>query len=142
MVGPLLLMPAFIIIENGLMLFAQAVLDNATVVATRQIQIGTVTTSDGFRSVLCANMSTFLNCANLNFYVTSSSSTSNAFPAAVTPSTNGTFSSTSFSVGSRGDYVLAEVAYNRAFVAPLVIRLGGAAWILLSTQAIQNEPSQ
>lgn len=137
LVAPLLLTLVFIIIENGLMLFAQAVLDNATVMATRQIQIGTITTSDTFRSAVCSNMSTFLDCANLNFYVTTSPG---AFPAAVTPSTSGTFASKTFSVGSRGDYVLAEVAYNRAFVAPWVINLGGTSWVLLSTQAFQNEP--
>lgn len=138
LIGPLLLTLVFIIIENGLMLFAQAVLDNATVMATRQIQIGTVTTSDGFRTAVCANMSTFFNCGNLQFYVNSSSA---SFPPAVVPSTNGTFATASFSTGNRGDYVLAEVAYNRAFVAPLVIRLGGPSWVLLSTQAFQNEPA-
>ena len=138
LVGPLLLMLAFIIIENGLMLFAQAVLDNATVMAARQIQIGAVTTSDAFRFAVCSNISTFFNCPNLSLYVTTSSS---AFPPAVTPSTSGTFANQSFSVGSRGDYVLVEVAYNRAFVAPWVISLDGATWVLLSTQAFQNEPS-
>lgn len=137
MVGPLLLMVAFVIIENGLMLFAQAVLDNATVAAARQIQIGAVTTSDGFRTAVCSNMSAFLNCTNLQFYVASASS---AFPAVVLPSTAGTFSSQVFSTGNGGDYVLAEVAYNRAFVAPWVIRLGGSGWILLSVQAFQDEP--
>ena len=81
LVGPILMLLAFIIIENGLMLFAQAVLDNATVVATRQLQINAITTSDAFRTAVCANMSTFLNCANLQFYVNSSPT---AFPAVVT----------------------------------------------------------
>lgn len=137
LVGPLLLMLAFIIIENGLMLFAQALLDNATVAAARQIQIGAITSTAAFRTAICSNMSTFLNCTNLQFYVASSSS---SFPAIVSPSATGTFTSTSFSTGNGGDYVLAEVAYNRAFVAPWVIKLGGPDWILLSTEAFQNEP--
>ncbi|MGI4958553.1 MAG: TadE/TadG family type IV pilus assembly protein [Janthinobacterium lividum] len=138
LVGPLLLMLVFIIMENGLMLFAQAVLDNATVMAARQIQIGSVTTSNAFRSAVCSNMSTFFDCTKLHFYVASSST---GFPSALIPSTSGTFASTSFSTGSGGNYVLAEVAYNRAFVSPWVINLGGPSWILLSTQAVQNEPS-
>lgn len=137
LVGPLLLMLVFIIIENGLMLFAQAVLDNATTAAARQIQIGTITTSAAFNTAICANTSTFLNCSNLQFYVASSSS---GFPAAVTPSSTGAFASASFATGSGGSYVLAEVAYNRSFVAPWVISLGGTGWILLSTAAFQNEP--
>lgn len=135
--GPLLLMVAFVIIENGLMLFAQALLDNATVAAARQIQLGTITTSSAFRTAVCSNMSTFLTCANLQFYVASSSS---AFPSVVLPAADGTFASSSFATGSGGSYVLAEVAYNRMYVAPWVIRLGGPGWILLSTQAFQNEP--
>jgi Flp pilus assembly protein TadG len=137
LVGPVLLLLVVMILENGLMLFAQAVLDNATTTAARQIQIGAVKTSAAFRSAVCANMSTFLNCANLQFYVASSSS---AFPAGATPSSNGSFATSSFTTGSGGNYVLVEVAYDRAYVAPWLISLDPSGWVLLSTQAFQNEP--
>lgn len=135
--GPVLLLLVVMILENGLMLFAQAVLDNATTTAARQIQIGAVTTNAAFRSAVCANMSTFLNCANLQFYVASSS---NAFPAVAMPSSNGSFFASSFSTGNGDDYVLVEVAYDRAYVSPWLISLDSNGWVLLSTQAFQNEP--
>ena len=137
LVSPVLLLLVLAIIENGLMLLAQAVLDNATTTAARQIQIGTITTSSAFRTTVCANVSTFLNCTNLQFYVASSSS---AFPAIVMPSGSGSFPTTSFSTGSGGSYVLAEVAYDRAYVSPWLISLDPLGWVLLSTQAFQNEP--
>ncbi|WP_419728282.1 TadE/TadG family type IV pilus assembly protein [Lichenicola sp.] len=138
LVGPILILLVLMIIENGLMLFAQAVLDNATVVATRQLQINTINTSADFRTAVCSNMSNFFNCANLQFYVNSSPT---GFPSVVMPSTSGAFAATVFTPGNPGDYVLAEVAYNRAYVAPWLIKLAGPDWILLATQAFQNEPS-
>lgn len=138
LVGPVLLLLVFMIIENGLMLFAQAVLDNATRAASRQIMINAVTTSANFRTAVCSNMSTFLDCTALQFYVTSSSS---AFPSALAPSSTGTFSSSTFSTGNPGDFVLVEVAYDRSFITPWIIQVGGGGWVLLSTQAFQNEPS-
>lgn len=137
LVAPIFLLVICIIIENGLMLFAQSVLDSATRLAARQVMIGAVTTSSGFQTAMCANVSTFLNCSAMQFYVASSSS---AFPSVVWPSSTGTFSSSSFSTGSGGDYVLVEVAYNRNFVAPMVVQLGRTGWVLLGVQAFQNEP--
>lgn len=137
LVGPVLLLLVFMIIENGLMLFAQAILDNATRTASRQIMINAVTTSTDFRAAMCSNMSTFLDCTALQFYVTSSSS---GFPSAVMPSSTGVFGSSSFSTGSGGYFVLVEVAYDRSFITPWITRVGGTGWTLLSTQAFQNEP--
>lgn len=137
LIGPVLLLLIFMIIENGLMLFAQAVLDNATRAASRQIMIKAITTSSDFRTAVCSNMSTFLDCTALQFYVTSSST---AYPSALAPSSTGTFSSSTFSTGSGSNFVLVEVAYNRSFISPWILQVSGAGWILFSTQAFQNEP--
>lgn len=134
--APVLLMLIFAVIENGLMLFAQAVLENATRDASRQIMIGTVKTSPDFRAALCDDMGALFDCTQLQFYVQSGP----AFPLAITaPDSSGKFSSTTFASGSGGQFVLVEVAYNRAYISPWLISLV-PNWVLFSTQAIKNEP--
>ena len=137
-IGPFFILLILMVIENGMMLFAQSVLDEAVVQAARQIQIGNVTSSSAFRTAVCGYTSTLFNCANLQFYVASSSV---AFPLPAMPSANGTFLVSSFSTGNANDYVVAEVAYNRAYVSPWLVTLG-KSWTLLSTSAFQNEPFQ
>ena len=136
LVGPFLILVVLMIIENGLMLFAQSVMDNATVMAARQIELGNVATDAGFRSILCSYTSTLFNCSGFQFYVASSSSN---FMAVATPTQAGTFSPYTFSTGSPNDYVIVEVAYDRSYISPWLISLG-KGWVLLSTTAFQNEP--
>lgn len=136
LVSPFLILILLMIVENGLMMFAQSVLDAATVEAARQIEIGNITNSSDFRTAICNYTSTLFTCANLQFYVASSSL---AFPAVAYPLRNGTFLLPVFATGQGGYYVVAEVAYNRAYVSPWLITLG-TSWTLLSTAAFQNEP--
>ncbi len=137
LVGPLMLLLILAIIENGLMLFAQAVLDYATIAAGRQVQIGTIRTSTDFQTAVCANISSLLDCGRLQVYVANGSS---GFPAVVMPSGSGTFAAPGGSTGVGGAYVLVEAAYDRTYVSPWLVRLDGNGWVLLSTQAFQNEP--
>lgn len=136
LVGPFFILIVLMVIENGVMLFAQSVLDNATAQAARQIQIGNITTSSAFRTAVCSYTATLFNCANLQFNVASSSL---AFPLVAVPTSNGTFAAPVFLTGVGGSYVVAEVAYNRSYVSPWLITLG-TTWTLLSTSAFQNEP--
>ena len=73
LISPFLILIILMIIENSLMLFAQSVLDAATVEAARQIEIGNITTSSAFRTAICSYTSTLFTCSNLQFYVASSS---------------------------------------------------------------------
>jgi Flp pilus assembly protein TadG len=137
LVGPVLLVLVLAIIENGLMLFAQALLDNATVAAARQVQIGAITNGTNFGNAVCGGLSTFFDCSKMQYYVASSTK---GFPSAIIPSSTGTFSSPGFTAGSGGYYVIAEVAYDRTYVSPWLVSLSGSGWVLLSVQAFQNEP--
>ncbi len=136
LVSPFFLLIILMVIENGVMLFAQSVLDNATVQAARQIQIGNITTASAFRTAVCSYTSTLFNCANLQFYV---ASLPLVFPQVAVPASNGTFLAPVFVPGSGRSFVVAEVAYNRSYVSPWLITLGNS-WTLLSTSAFQNEP--
>ncbi len=134
--GPVLLLLIFAVIENGLMLFAQSMLDNATRDASRQIMIGTVRTSGAFQSALCNDVGSFLDCNRLTFYVQSFAT----FPSQPTPaSSTAPAASATFASGSGGQFVLVEVAYDRAYITPWLSSIAGD-WLLFSTQAIQNEP--
>jgi Flp pilus assembly protein TadG len=137
-IGPFFILLVLMVIENGMMLFAQSVLDEAVVQAARQIQIGNVNSSSSFRTAICNYTSTLFTCANLQFYVASSPL---GFPPPVMPLSNGTFLLPVFSTGNPNDFVVAEVAYNRAYIAPWLVTLG-KSWTLLSTSAFQNEPAQ
>ncbi len=135
--GPVLLLLIFAVVENGLMLFTQSMIENATRDASRQIMIGTVRNSTDFRTALCNDVGRLLDCTKLQFYVQSSS----AFPAAITsPSSTGSFGTTTFASGSGGQFVLVEVAYDRAYISPWLIGIAPHGWVLFSTQAIRNEP--
>ena len=135
--GPVLLLLIFAVIENGLMLFAQSVIENATRDAARQVMIGTVRTSATFRTALCNDVSALLTCSQLQFYVQAGAT----FPAAVvTPTSTGSFGATTFVSGTGGQFVLVEVAYNRAYISPWLVGIVPNGWLLFSTQAIENEP--
>ncbi len=136
LIAPFLILIILIVVENGLMLFAQSVLDAATVEAARQIEIGNIKNSSDFRNAICSYTSTLFTCANLQFYVASAPV---VFPLPAAPLSNGTFLLQPFSTGNGGDYVVAEVAYNRAYISPWLITLG-KSWTLWSTAAFQNEP--
>nr|WP_321985773.1 TadE/TadG family type IV pilus assembly protein [uncultured Lichenicoccus sp.] len=137
-VGPVMLTLIFAIVEDGLMLFAQSVLDNATRDASRQIMIGNITTASGFQTQLCSDVTSFFDCTKLQFNVQSSAG---GFPAViVTSSLASVLSTANFSSGSGGQYVFVEVAYNRPYMFPWIQKFAGAGWALMSIQAFQNEP--
>ena len=136
--GPVMLMLIFAIIEDGLMLFAQSVLDNATRDASRQVMIGNITTASAFQAQLCSDVTSFFDCTKLQFNVQASAA---GFPASVV-ATNLTkvLSTATFNSGSGAQYVTVEVVYSRAYMFPWIQNIAGVGWTLMSTQAFQNEP--
>lgn len=140
LVGPLFLLLVFAIVDNGLVLFMQTVLDNATRVAARQIEIGQVTTSGAFKTALCNNVGSLIPCNSLQWNV----QFSNAGFSSITPvGTNGSgnLSSTGFSPGTSKSYVLVQVGYSQPYVIPALARISSVTGnlLLVSTVAQQNE---
>ena len=137
-VAPTMLMLIFAIIEDGLMLFAQSVLDNATRDASRQIMIGNITTASAFQAQLCSDVTSFFDCTKLQFNV---QATSTGFATSVVAtSLTSTASAATFNSGSGAQYVTVEVVYSRPYMFPWIQKLAGTGWTLMSTQAFQNEP--
>ncbi len=137
--APVFLLFACMIIENGIMLFTQASLDNATRDAARLIQTGQVNANGNastlFTNQLCTDLSSFITCASLLYNVQSASTFSSLSPVV-------TMDSSTFSPGSGAQDVVVQVAYNRAFFIPWVGNLVSTSDSLqmVSTVAFQNEP--
>lgn len=149
LVGPFFIFFVCVIIDLGLLLFTQSVLNNAARDAARLImtdQTGADPTA--FANALCSETNSLISCANLQFYVQSADSFS-AMDA--TPQLDGSGNLANngvFSPGAPGQDVIVEVAYNRPTLLPWNLpsfdggsgTISNASNLLVATVAFQNEP--
>lgn len=150
LVGPLFLLLTFAIVDNGLVLFMQTILDNATREAARQIEIGKVqlsgdTTGSGlFKTTLCNNLGGLIPCASLQWRVQSSAVSFASLNPAVTANGAGQMTTTGFSAGTAQSFVLVQVGYTQPYFIPALARISGSTGnlLLVSTVAQQNEHYQ
>lgn len=137
LLGSTFLLLACMIFELGLILFTQAVMDNALRDASRQIMTGQITTSSAFVSKVCGEVSNLItNCSSggLKYYVQA-----NSLFSGMTVQT--TFSSNSFSAGtSTNNDILAQIAYQRSTIIPWAATYLHSNNLIVSTVAFQNEP--
>lgn len=152
LVGPLFLLLAFAIVDNGLVLFTQTILDNATREAARQIRIGKVqmagdTTGNGlFKTTLCNNFGGFIPCNSVQWRVQSVSSAGafSTMSSTVTSNSSGVMQNTGFSPGTPQSFVLVQVGYTQPYIMPFLEGIAGATGnlLLVSSVAFQNEHYQ
>ncbi len=136
------------ILQVGVVLVAQQVLQTATNKAARLIMTGQVQgqnmTSSQFQQQLCTDATSLFNCAGIYVNVQTFSSFSSVTLAY--PVKNGKFngSAMQWNPGGPGDIVVAQAFYQWPIVlAPLgfnVANLGGNQLLLVSTAAFRNEP--
>jgi Flp pilus assembly protein TadG len=142
--GPIFLLLAFMILENGILLFTQATLDNATRDAARTILIGQATSGSAtvFTNKLCSRVGTIIDCNLIRYHVQSHGTAFSSITAAVTVDASGNMTSTGWDPGGSQDYVLVQVAYKRSYAIPWLANIisGTRSVLLLSTYAFQNEP--
>lgn len=138
-VAPVFLLFVFFILDVGLGLFTQVVLDNAVASAARQIQIGSASASSaaGIRSLVCAKTLSLVPSCKSNLQVWAGSG---ATFGAITPPTLSSkgLSSQAFATGGTGAYVLLEVAYPRPFSVPVLE--GVRSQLIVSAVAFESEP--
>ena len=156
-IGPPFLLTLLSIVELGLILTTQALLDGATRDAARLIRTGQVSaagdTIGTFQTLLCNDMSMLLspsNCTNnvLIDVVSSPTATNFAgltFGACGSNAGSGGPNPCPFSAGNPGDIVAVQVSYNRSFVIPWVGNLLSIAsdsqkTMLQSNVVFRNEP--
>jgi Flp pilus assembly protein TadG len=150
LVGPLFLLLTFAIVDNGLVLFMQTVLDNATREAARQIEIGKVSLAsdtDGtglFKTTLCNNLGGLIPCASLKWHVQSSTVSFASLNPAVTADSSGQMTSTGFTPATPQSYVLVQVGYAQPYIIPALARISNSTGnlLLVSTVALQTERYQ
>jgi Flp pilus assembly protein TadG len=145
--GPLFMLLVFFLIENGLVLFIQAALDNATRDAARLIRTGQVQIAGGaaslFTAQLCADLSNVIPCTSLQVNVQSATSFSQ-LSAAASVNAGGNLNNPQFSPGTPGQVVIVQVAYNLTAFMPWFASFitGRTTALLMSTATFQNEPYQ
>jgi Flp pilus assembly protein TadG len=134
--GPVFLLLVCMILELGMALFTQSIMDNALRDAARLIRVGQAPSSTTFVAAVCDKIGSFLgpSCTtSLQYYVASASSF-----GTLTPET-GTLSD-SYTSGGSGADMLAEIGYDRATLIPWATEFFGASQMLISTVVFQNEP--
>jgi Flp pilus assembly protein TadG len=168
LIGPLFFLLMLTIVDLGLMLANQSLLEGAARDAARLIRTGQVQTATSpittFQNLLCSDMSSMMTTAqctaNIIFEVqTFTSFGSVSFTPCVRNNndTTGTGTACSFTAGSGGDIVGVKASYNRPFFVAWVgaCLSGGSCWTggttggsnpgtgsvsLVSTVIFRNEP--
>lgn len=156
-IGPPFLLTLLSIIELGLILTTQGLLDGATRDAARLIRTGQVNAAGNtigtFQTLLCQDMSMLLDnttCTNNVLIDVISNPNATDFAAlAFAPCTSNAGSGGSnpcpFNGGNAGDIVAVQVSYERPFIIPWVGSMLSLAsdsqhTLLQSTVVFRNEP--
>ena len=146
LVAPLFLALIFMIIDDGLAIFTEATLDNATRDATRNILLGTYragTPLSTFKSAVCTEMGGLIpDCANnLQVYVENAACGSNFGGLTARSVSGGTLSGNgTFNIGSPSSCMIVQTAYNRPYIPYIGRYVSGGSLLLISTYAFQVEP--
>jgi Flp pilus assembly protein TadG len=147
LIAPIFLSLICVTVEVSLSLMTESALATAAHNASRLILTGQIQTGGGsatpFTNQLCANVSTLVSCASLQYNVQSGSSFG-ALNGTIQTDSNGNMTNTHFTPGGPGQDVLVQVAYNRPFIIPWVGTLLGNSnsMLLVASVAFQNDPYQ
>jgi Flp pilus assembly protein TadG len=143
---PVFLMIFLGILELGIMMFVQSVLDGAARDAARLIRTGQAQANadprSAFQTLLCNRMAAIVGCSSLVYNVQNFANFS-SMTFNTQRDQNGNLTNTVFSPGSSGSYVAVQVTYNRQFATAYVGRyLGGPSQsaFLSATVVFKNEP--
>jgi Flp pilus assembly protein TadG len=149
-IGPPFFLLLAIILDLGLMLANQSLLDGAARDAARLIRTGQVQTASSpistFQTTLCANMSSVMSTAQCDsdiifqVQVFSSFGAVSFTPCTLNNNQTGTGTVCSFSPGTGGAIVGVQATYNRPFIIPWVAACltGGSCWAGLGTTSGSN----
>ena len=131
--------------DAAVLLYQQAMLDNAVARASRLIRTGQIQLNGGavgpFTTQLCTDIGGLIPCANLQYKVTSAAAFT-SLSSAVTATASGTLSGAgTFSPGTSGQDVVVQVAWNRPYLINWVGNLvnPGGTSLVVSTVAFRNE---
>jgi Flp pilus assembly protein TadG len=144
-IGPPFFLLLATILDLGLMLANQSLLDGAARDAARLIRTGQVQTATSpistFQTTLCTNMTSVMTTAQcqsdiiFQVQVFSSFGTVSFTPCTLNNNQTGSGTVCSFTPGTGGDIVGVQATYNRPFIIPWVgaCLTGGSCWAGLGT---------
>jgi Flp pilus assembly protein TadG len=139
LISPFFLVLLCGIVENGLILFTQAAMDNGTRDAARVILLGNAT-QDAFKAAFCATAGALVPCSEIQINVQSASKFS-SISSTLQTDASGNMLHPQFSPGISSQAVLVQVGYNRPFMIPLIGAFSGRdSELLISTVALKSEP--
>jgi len=144
-VGSLFMMFVGMIMENGVLLFQQSILDNATARASRLIRTGQIqlagTGVTSFTTELCTQVGSIIPCSSLQYKVTAAAAFSSLSTTVATDGAGNLTGSGTFTPGTTGQDVVVQVAWNRPYIIPWVGNLvnPGGGNFMVSTFAFRNE---
>jgi Flp pilus assembly protein TadG len=168
LVAPIFLLLLLVIVELGLTLTTQSLLDGATRDAARLIRTGQVQSQSSpittFQTLLCSAMAPLLSVAKCDSNVIFEVQTFTSFgsvsftPCTLNNNQVGSGTQCNFTPGTGGQIVAVRATYTRSFIVPWVgaCMSGGSCWTgpgsagganpgtggitLTSTVIFQNEP--
>jgi Flp pilus assembly protein TadG len=146
LVAPPFFLLVLMIIENGLLVFTQAQLDNAARDAARTIMIGTYQTGNqtpsNFKTAVCNGISGMIPSCTSNIQIYAD--TDGVSPSNLTTAPSGYWNggSGTFVAGGASQYQIVQVAYRYPYVSRWLALMGGSSALLVSTVVFQNEPFQ
>jgi len=135
LVGSTFLTLVCVMIELGLILFTQSLLDNGVRDGARLIRTNQASSSTIFVAKVCGDVGSLIpSCTtNLQYYVASAAAFSSLKAKTSTlPKT--------YTAGKTGSDMIAQVAYKRTSLISWASKYLGASDLLISTIAFQNEP--
>ena len=139
MIAPIFLVVLCGIIENGLILCTQFLLDNATRDAARMIMLGS-TSESAFSNQIKTEVSSLINGSDIRYNVVSGTSFA-SLPTTLTTDASGNIINTYSPGGSAQQAVLVRVGYNRPFLFPgYGTFVGMKSELLVSTVVMKSEP--
>ena len=152
-VGPLFIWMSLVILDFGVMLFTQSVMDGAARDAARAIRTGQISgagtsAQTAFKTILCNEIGTLIPCASLIFDAQPFSSFG-SMSTGVTRDAQGNMVTSGFNAGTSGQPLLVRVSYNRPYMSgigqllQIVTHSSGSlpsSQLLLSVIVFQNEP--
>lgn len=142
LVGPLFIIVMCGILENGLILLTQTMLDNATRDAARLIMLGTPTSLQQFKDTVCKTACTLIPENQLAVNVVSGA-TFGALNATLQTDAQGNVINSQYNTVGANKAVVVQVAYNRPFMLPIFGAFSGVkSELLVSTVAFKTEPFQ
>ncbi len=140
LIAPIFFALVAVFFEFSLVIFTQAVMDNATRNAARLMAVHQLQSGGSFKTQICNDTVGLVPCANVQYYVQSGSSFASMNSSIQTNAAGDMTQNGMFFPGATGQRVLVQVGYNRPTLIPWAAQYLNNSKLLLSTIAFQNEP--